>query len=242
MKSSGMASKSRLLSFAMPRPERDFVDTSTGRPGTTSWSLVFFVHAGGKALRSRSSRHNASWYNYTRIILSSDTLNYSYIPNNSSHISASDHIIATWNNLAYFTEGHIWPPSTSQLIWEDDPRHLQHHLQLHLLPIFSQGQGASTAINPVKACLVTLSNTRTRIHVHWACVPMNPPLQGSKNEMKPYAAAAYAYTVMKCGCMSVLYTRIDWRIHRMLIQQLQNSRSCLHFASQQSLTHAMSLH
>lgn len=28
-------SKSRLLSFAMPRPERDFVDTSTGRPGTT---------------------------------------------------------------------------------------------------------------------------------------------------------------------------------------------------------------
>lgn len=85
------------------------------------------------------------------------------------------------------------------------------------------------------------SNTRTE-SMYTELVPNESSLQGSKNEMKPYAAAAYAYTVMKCGCMSVLYTRIDWRIHRMLIQQLQNSRSCLHFASQQSLTHAMSLH
>ena len=39
-----------------------------------------------------------------------------------------------------------------------------------------------------------------------------------------------------------IYIYIHWRIHCILIQALQNSWSCLHFGSQQSLTHAPSLH
>lgn len=56
------------------------------------------------------------------------------------------------------------------------------------------------------------SNTRTE-SMYTGLVPNEPSLQGSKTEMKKYAAAAaaYAYTVMKCGCMSVhiyIYIRI----------------------------------